>query len=78
MADTPVQEPQDFSRLAHLPVTFFAVLMGLFGLSFACHAAAGSFAHMQGPQGDLRAFSPTWLYSSLRDTYGHGRRQTSH
>jgi len=43
MADTSAQQPQDFSRLAHLPVTFFAVLMGLFGLSLAFHAAAGSY-----------------------------------
>ena len=44
MADSAAPQPQDFSRLAHLPVTFFAVLMGLFGLSLAWHAAAGSFA----------------------------------
>ena len=56
MADTPVQEPQDFSRLAHLPVTFFAVLMGLFGLSLACHAAAGSF-----PLAETAARAVLWL-----------------
>ncbi|MEY3004827.1 MAG: hypothetical protein RLZZ491_2003 [Pseudomonadota bacterium] len=43
MADPAAQPPQSFSRLAHLPVTFFAVLMGLFGLSLALQAAAGSF-----------------------------------
>ncbi|MDG4648353.1 SLAC1 anion channel family protein [Roseibacterium sp. SDUM158017] len=30
--------------LEHLPVTFFAVLMGLFGLTLAFHAASASFA----------------------------------
>ena len=56
MADTPVQGPQEFSRLAHLPVTFFAVLMGLFGLSLACHAAAGSF-----PLAETAARAVLWL-----------------
>lgn len=56
MAETPAQEPKDFSRLAHLPVTFFAVLMGLFGLSLAFHAAAGSF-----PVAETAARAVLWL-----------------
>jgi tellurite resistance protein len=43
MTHTPPDPAQDFSRLAHFPVTFFAVLMGLFGLALALHAAADSF-----------------------------------
>lgn len=44
MTQTPPDTAQEFSRLAHFPVTFFAVLMGLFGLALALHAAAESFA----------------------------------
>ena len=44
MTHTPTEPEADFSRLAHFPVTFFAVLMGLFGLALALHAAAESFA----------------------------------
>ena len=44
MTQTPPDTAQEFSRLAHFPVTFFAVLMGLFGLALALHAAADSFA----------------------------------
>lgn len=43
MADTAAHQTEDFSRLEHLPVTFFAVLMGLFGLALALHAAAGTY-----------------------------------
>jgi tellurite resistance protein len=43
------QETEEFSRLEHLPVTFFAVLMGLFGLALALHAASGSFAWAETP-----------------------------
>ena len=43
MTHTPPDPAQGFSRLAHFPVTFFAVLMGLFGLALALHAAADSF-----------------------------------
>ena len=44
MADTSAEQTGEFSRLEHLPVTFFAILMGLFGLALALHAAAGSYA----------------------------------
>ncbi|MBF9060621.1 C4-dicarboxylate ABC transporter [Rhodobacterales bacterium HKCCSP123] len=44
MAEATVQDTGEFSRLEHLPVTFFAILMGLFGLALALHAAAGSYA----------------------------------
>jgi tellurite resistance protein len=44
MAETTAQDTGEFSRLEHLPVTFFAILMGLFGLALALHAAAGSYA----------------------------------
>lgn len=56
MAENAAQHPQEFSRLAHLPVTFFAVLMGLFGLSLAFHAAAGSF-----PTAENAARAVLWL-----------------
>jgi tellurite resistance protein len=35
--------------LAHMPVTFFAILMGLFGLALALHAAAGAHGWAEGP-----------------------------
>ena len=44
MADAGARQTDEFSRLEHLPVTFFAILMGLFGLALALHAAAGSYA----------------------------------
>ncbi|MBF9048223.1 C4-dicarboxylate ABC transporter [Rhodobacterales bacterium LSUCC0031] len=44
MPHTPTDTAHSFSRLAHFPVTFFAVLMGLFGLALALHAAAAHFA----------------------------------
>jgi tellurite resistance protein len=43
MAETMTEDHGEFSRLEHLPVTFFAILMGLFGLALALHAAAGSY-----------------------------------
>jgi tellurite resistance protein len=43
MTDATTDAKEDFSRLAHLPVTFFAITMGLFGLALALHAAAGSY-----------------------------------
>lgn len=36
------QIPSEFSRLAHFPVTFFAIVMGLMGLTMALHAGAPS------------------------------------
>lgn len=43
------QKPAEFSRLEHLPVTFFAVLMGVFGLALALHAAADSYDWAETP-----------------------------
>lgn len=47
MAETASNKAQTpaphVGRLAHFPVTFFAVLMGLFGLALACHAAAAVY-----------------------------------
>ncbi len=40
MADTTPRGAEPVNRLEHLPVTFFAVLMGLFGLALALHAGA--------------------------------------
>lgn len=40
MTQTSPDHSENFSRLAHFPVTFFAVLMGVFGLALALHAAA--------------------------------------
>lgn len=37
---TEQSAPQEFSRLAHYPVTFFAIIMGLMGLTLALHAGA--------------------------------------
>lgn len=41
-AETDPREatPSDFNRLAHFPVTFFAIVMGLMGLTLALHAGA--------------------------------------
>lgn len=36
----PITPPADQSRLAHFPVTFFAIVMGLMGLALALHAGA--------------------------------------
>ncbi len=41
MSESMTAEPGAENRLAHFPVTFFAVVMGLMGLSLACHAGAG-------------------------------------
>ncbi|PWK62668.1 SLAC1 anion channel family protein [Roseicyclus mahoneyensis] len=49
MAEAAGHKTEDFSRLEHLPVTFFAVLMGLFGLALALHAAAGTYDWAEGP-----------------------------
>jgi tellurite resistance protein len=49
MAEAAAQDEGGFSRLEHLPVTFFAVLMGLFGLALALHAAAGAYVWAEGP-----------------------------
>jgi len=49
MVETAAKDTADFSRLEHLPVTFFAVLMGLFGLALALHAAAGTYDWAEGP-----------------------------
>lgn len=51
-------DPQAFSRLAHFPVTFFAIVMGLMGLTLALHAGAPSFGWM-GPVSSL-----VWLISA--------------
>lgn len=43
MSTEPQTNPQaapEFSRLAHFPVTFFAIVMGLMGLTLALHAGA--------------------------------------
>ncbi|WP_133488278.1 SLAC1 anion channel family protein [Aliiroseovarius marinus] len=43
MSDTtqaPEPNTAEFSRLAHFPVTFFAIVMGLMGLTLALHAGA--------------------------------------
>ncbi|MCK0170428.1 SLAC1 anion channel family protein [Aliiroseovarius sp. S1123] len=43
MSDTtqaPDPNTDEFSRLAHFPVTFFAIVMGLMGLTLALHAGA--------------------------------------
>lgn len=55
MAAATAQE-EEFSRLEHLPVTFFAILMGLFGLALALHAAADSF-----PMAEPAARAVLWL-----------------
>jgi tellurite resistance protein len=56
MAEATAQDGEGFSRLEHMPVTFFAVLMGLFGLALALHAAAGSF-----PVAETAARAVLWL-----------------
>ena len=56
MAEATARDSEGFSRLAHLPVTFFAVLMGVFGLALALHAAAGSF-----PLAETGARAVLWL-----------------
>jgi tellurite resistance protein len=56
MAEATARDSEGFSRLAHLPVTFFAVLMGVFGLALALHAAAGSF-----PRAETGARAVLWL-----------------
>ncbi|UWP90402.1 SLAC1 anion channel family protein [Aliiroseovarius crassostreae] len=38
--------PPEFSRLAHFPVTFFAIVMGLMGLTLALHAGAPVYPWM--------------------------------
>ena len=45
MTDTsdPITPPAETSRLAHFPVTFFAIVMGLMGLSLALHAGAPAY-----------------------------------
>jgi tellurite resistance protein len=43
MTEATKQEHATGNRLEHLPVTFFAILMGLFGLVLALHAAAPSY-----------------------------------
>ncbi|TCS65806.1 tellurite resistance protein [Primorskyibacter sedentarius] len=45
MSDTPIptRSEMPFSRLAHFPVTFFACVMGLAGLTLALHRAELSF-----------------------------------
>ncbi|MCU4654250.1 SLAC1 anion channel family protein [Roseibacterium sp. SDUM158016] len=43
MAETTSAGTDTGNRLEHLPVTFFAILMGLFGLTLALHSAAGSY-----------------------------------
>jgi len=42
VSDTIV-EPASHSRLEHFPVTFFAVGMGMMGLTLALHAAGKAF-----------------------------------
>lgn len=49
MTEAAKDAKEDFSRLAHLPVTFFAITMGLFGLALALHAAAGSYDWIETP-----------------------------
>ncbi|WP_289042053.1 SLAC1 anion channel family protein [uncultured Aliiroseovarius sp.] len=39
----PITPPAETSRLAHFPVTFYAILMGLFGLTLALHAGVPAF-----------------------------------
>lgn len=39
-APDPITPPAETSRLAHFPVTFFAVVMGLMGFTLALHAGA--------------------------------------
>lgn len=56
MAEAKMQDSTAAPRLEHLPVTFFAVLMGLFGLALALHAAAGSF-----PVAEPAARAVLWL-----------------
>lgn len=49
MTEATGHKAGDFSRLEHMPVTFFAILMGLFGLALALHAAAGTYDWAEGP-----------------------------
>ncbi|WP_248409829.1 SLAC1 anion channel family protein [Aliiroseovarius sp. S2029] len=39
-APDPITPPAETSRLAHFPVTFFAIVMGLMGFTLALHAGA--------------------------------------
>jgi tellurite resistance protein len=57
------QEPVAGNRLEHLPVTFFAILMGLFGLTLALHAAAN--VHLW-----AASLSHAMLYASLASAAG--------
>ncbi|MCK8462342.1 SLAC1 anion channel family protein [Aliiroseovarius sp. S1339] len=45
LTDTPdpITPPVELSRLAHFPVTFFAIVMGLMGLTLALHAGAPAY-----------------------------------
>lgn len=45
--DPQDQMPAEFSRLAHFPVTFFAIVMGLMGLTLALHAGAPSMPMLE-------------------------------
>ncbi|MDG3040073.1 SLAC1 anion channel family protein [Roseicyclus marinus] len=49
MAGVATRNEGAFSRLEHLPVTLFAITMGLFGLALALHAAAGSYDWAETP-----------------------------
>ncbi len=49
---------QEFSKLAHFPVTFFAIVMGLMGMTLALHAGAPAFPWMGA------ASSLLWLISA--------------
>ncbi|WP_424943218.1 SLAC1 anion channel family protein [Aliiroseovarius crassostreae] len=54
---TEQSAPQEFSRLAHYPVTFFAIIMGLMGLTLALHAGVPAFPWLGA------ASSLVWLIS---------------
>ncbi|MHA6267889.1 SLAC1 anion channel family protein [uncultured Aliiroseovarius sp.] len=43
----PITPPQEISRLAHFPVTFFAIVMGLMGLTLALHAGAPAYRWLE-------------------------------
>ncbi|HHB80222.1 MAG TPA: C4-dicarboxylate ABC transporter, partial [Aliiroseovarius sp.] len=48
-APTPQSPTETGNRLEHLPVTIFAILLGLFGLTLALHAATPSHPWAAGP-----------------------------
>lgn len=75
MADIAQTTPESETRLANFPITFFAVTMGLFGLTLALHAASRVLEWV-GPFGDIVLWLSLGAFAMI--TLGYAAKAVLH